>query len=308
MINTWRLECFVSVSQTLNFRQAAEALHVSQPALTKQVNALEEDLGVRLLDRDTSHVTLTNEGHAFLRHAISTLQDMRELEGMFRNRTSVVFNYLYQYGVAEVGKRFRQRRPNAVINMLRLKIWGDTPSVIKRPGNVVIARQNIVESQAGGVFIPLTQAREYMIVAKDDPLAGRDSVTVDDVDLDRVIIRSGSQLATRDIDEPGIRLEDLLGNRRFVGCDNVNETIQMIKAGCGTAFTLMPLDMDPGELARVVLEPFDPVTIGIGYLKQYETDDLRTLVEVLLEVYRDGDGRPAEQGGIPAGGLPSVFS
>ena len=105
----------------------AEALHISQPTLTKQVNALEDDLGVRLLDRDTSRASLTNEGHAFLRHAIGTPQDMRELEGMFRNRTSVVFNYLHQHGAAEVGKQFRQRRPNAAINMLRLKIWGDTP-------------------------------------------------------------------------------------------------------------------------------------------------------------------------------------
>lgn len=308
MINTWRLECFVSVSQTLNFRQAAEALHVSQPALTKQINALEEDLGARLFDRDTTHVSLTNEGHSFLSHAISTLQDMRELEGMFRNSPAVVFNYLYEYGVVEVGRRFRQRRPNAVINLLRLKMWGDTPTVIKRPGNVVIARKTIVESQAGGVFIPLTQAREYMIINRDDPLAQRESVTVEDVGRDHVIIRSGSQLATRDIDEPGIRLEDLLGNRRFVGCDNINETIQMIEAGCGTAFTLMPLDMDPGRLARVVLKPFEPETIGIGYLKQYETDDLRALVEVLLEVYRDGDGKPPEEGGIPAGGLPPIFS
>lgn len=63
------------------------------------------------------------------------------------------------------------------------------------------------------------QERECMIVTKDDPLAGCESVTVDGVDLDRVIIRSGSQLAMRDIDEPGIRLEDLLGSKRFVGCD-----------------------------------------------------------------------------------------
>ena len=58
-----------------------------------------------------------------------------------------------------------------------------------------------------------------MIVTKDDPLADRESATADDVDLDRVIIRSGSQLAMRDIDEPGIRLEDLLGSKRFFGCD-----------------------------------------------------------------------------------------
>ena len=114
-----------------------------------------------------------------------------------------------------------------------------------------------------------------MIVTKDDPLAGCESVTVDGVDLDRVIIRSGSQLAMRDIDEPGIRLEDLLGSKRFVGCGHADETIETIHSGCGAALTLTPLDMDPGKLSRVVLEPLEPVIIGIGHLRQFKTDDLR---------------------------------
>lgn len=119
------------------------------------------------------------------------------------------------------------------------------------------------------------QERECMIVTKDDPLAGRESATADDVDLDRVIGRSGSQLAMHDIDEPGIRLEDLLGSKRFVGCGHADETIETIHSGCGAALALTPLDMDPGKLSRVVLEPFEPVTIGIGYLKQHKTNDLR---------------------------------
>ena len=110
-----------------------------------------------------------------------------------------------------------------------------------------------------------------------------------------------------DIDEPGIRLEDLLGSKRFFGCDHADETIETIHSGCGTALALTPLDMDPSKLARVVLEPFEPVTIGTGYLKQHKTNDLRAPVEMLLEAYRDGDGKPVDQGGIPAGGLAPVF-
>lgn len=70
------------------------------------------------------------------------------------------------------------------------------------------------------------QARECMIVTKDGPLAGRESATDDDVDLDRVIGRSGSQLAMHDIDEPGIRLEDPLGSKRFASRDHADETMR----------------------------------------------------------------------------------
>ena len=93
----------------------------------------------------------------------------------------------------------------------------------------------------------------------------------------------------------------------LAGRDHAHETIETIHSGCGTALALTPLDMDPGKLARVVLEPFEPVTIGIGHLRQHKTDDLRVWVGVLLEVYRDGDDKPVDQGGIPAGGLAPVF-
>ena len=122
--------------------------------------------------------------------------------------------------------------------------------------------------------------------------AERKSICVGDIDRNRVIIRSGSQLATRDIDEPGIRLEDLLGDRPFVGCNHLDETIEMIKAGCGVAFALMPLDMDSPEVARVPLEPFEMEVIGLGYLRRNETADLRALAEAVAAVYSDKDVRP----------------
>lgn len=58
-MNDWQIECFIAVAETLNFRKAASVLHVSQPALTKQVRALENTLGTQLFDRDTTHVSLT---------------------------------------------------------------------------------------------------------------------------------------------------------------------------------------------------------------------------------------------------------
>ena len=81
-------------------------------------------------------------------------------------------------------------------------------------------------------------------------------------------------------------MEDLLGSKRFVSCDHADETIEIVHLGCDTALALMPLDIDPGKLARVVLEPFEPVTIGTGYLKQYKTDDLRVWVALGPTVYR----------------------
>ena len=60
------LEAFLGVARLGNFTRAARSLNMSQPALTVRIRHLEEALGVRLLDRTTRSVTLTQIGLQFL--------------------------------------------------------------------------------------------------------------------------------------------------------------------------------------------------------------------------------------------------
>jgi DNA-binding transcriptional LysR family regulator len=60
---------FIAVAEHLNFRKAAEQLHITQPPLSRQIRQLEEDLGVALLVRNKQRVELTKAGHAFLEQA-----------------------------------------------------------------------------------------------------------------------------------------------------------------------------------------------------------------------------------------------
>lgn len=54
-----RLRHFVTVAETLNFRRAAEQLHMAQPPLSVSIQKLEAELGMRLFERDTSGVSIT---------------------------------------------------------------------------------------------------------------------------------------------------------------------------------------------------------------------------------------------------------
>jgi DNA-binding transcriptional LysR family regulator len=66
MIENFRIRVFRSVGQHLNFSRAAEELLLTQPAVTQQIKALEEELGISLFDRGGGHIVLTPGGMALL--------------------------------------------------------------------------------------------------------------------------------------------------------------------------------------------------------------------------------------------------
>lgn len=83
-----RVEYFLAVVKQESFAGAARALGTSGPAVSKQVQALERSLGVKLLTRTTRHVSLTEEGAIYYQGARKAVEDLREAEQQIQDLKS----------------------------------------------------------------------------------------------------------------------------------------------------------------------------------------------------------------------------
>jgi len=79
-MDTVQLNNFVMLAQTLNFSAVAKQEFISQPALTKQIGRLEEELGVQLFRRSRHGVSLTYAGEEFYRHARDILDEIEKAQ------------------------------------------------------------------------------------------------------------------------------------------------------------------------------------------------------------------------------------
>jgi len=73
-----QIRSFLSIAETLHFGRTAELIHISQPALSLQIRALEEEAGVRLLERNRRKTTLTAAGLAFRDDAAAALSQLEQ--------------------------------------------------------------------------------------------------------------------------------------------------------------------------------------------------------------------------------------
>ena len=74
MIENRHLRYFLEVAKTLHVTRAAEGLHIAQPALTQNIQQLEQELGVKLFERQGRRLSLTEAGHVFVEEASNSLR------------------------------------------------------------------------------------------------------------------------------------------------------------------------------------------------------------------------------------------
>lgn len=124
-MNSRQLQYAIALADIRSFSQVAEKLNITQPALSKQILALEKELSVKLFDRSVTPLTLTPAGEAFIRRAEELLykedqliRSMAEFQtGQAGKLTIGITPFRSSYMIAEVINKVRQKFPKTQIRL-----------------------------------------------------------------------------------------------------------------------------------------------------------------------------------------------
>jgi DNA-binding transcriptional LysR family regulator len=122
------MRAFQAVAEALHFRRAAEQLNVAQPALSRTIRLLEEDIGTALLTRTTRNVELTEAGRVFLDEVRKVLAgadravDMarRAADGRIGSLTVAYMDFAINGPLPSIMRRFRRAAPEIEINLVHM--------------------------------------------------------------------------------------------------------------------------------------------------------------------------------------------
>ena len=146
-----QLEYFLKLVETGNYLAAAEALFISQSSLSKQILALENELGFQLFDRSKRKIAITPAGAVFLHHAqeiYKTYQAMLVETKQYRTAsrlTIIAIPVIAQYGIAAYVAQFQRAYPNIQLNLEEREASVILPALNSHQCDLAFVRDNYLD-------------------------------------------------------------------------------------------------------------------------------------------------------------------
>lgn len=182
------LRYFLTVSKEQSFTKAAELLHITQPTLSRQLAALEEELGVPLFVRSGRKITLTEEGILLKRRALEildleerTLEELRVGDSFIEGTVTVgCGEFAVVETLAKICKNYRGKYP--LVQIAIHTATADTIQEMMNKGLVDIGLFMEPVNTEGLEYIRITGSDHWVVGMKpDDPLARKEYIQKEDL-------------------------------------------------------------------------------------------------------------------------------
>jgi DNA-binding transcriptional LysR family regulator len=297
-----QIETFLAVATFGGFHRAAEALRVSQPAVSARIKALEESLGVNLLSRSRAGLTLSDAGRTLrpyaeqlLRTAALARQAVHELQPQAAGPLQIAAALsICVYFLPDVLTQFQQAHPNSIINL--------------RSGHSKEVLTMVLEDQAEiGMARSLNHPEVETLSLRDDPLVlvghsesgpqkGRQAKLAEVASWPLIFYERGS--SDWSLTQSMFRRSGLMPN---VGMevDSIETAKRMVERGLGVAFLpqmAVANDIRKGDLRTFKIVDAEPLSRSLDVIHPRHRP-LRKEARSFLDIVRRAANEMAISGG-----------
>lgn len=267
-MDTQLLKAFLAICDSKSFSEAAESLHITQPAVSKRLSALESQLGVSLFDRIGRQVALTESGHKLLpraRHILRELEDTQreisnlsgEISGTLSLATS---HHIGLHRLPPILRTYSQQYPNVVLDIAFMDSEKAHQETLH--GAIELAIATLAPTADEHLYTqeiwpdPLA-----VVIAPDHPLSQRNQITLP-ILSDHPVILPGDNTYTGQIIKALFAKEHLSLN--VLMATNYLETIKML-VGIGLGWSVLPKSMLDKQMRAVEVNRVN-LQRSLGYL------------------------------------------
>lgn len=182
------LRYFLTVAKEQSFTKAAEQLHITQPTLSRQLAALEEELETPLFKRGGHHITLTDEGILLKRRALEIIDLEERLIDEFKGNKELIEGtitigcgeFAAVETLAKICKQFRQKYP--MVQIAFHTATADIVSEMMNKGLVDIGMFLEPVDTEGFDYVRIKSSDHWVVgMCPDDPLAEKEYITKEDL-------------------------------------------------------------------------------------------------------------------------------
>lgn len=281
------LKCFILVAENLSFARAAEALYISQPAVTKQINALEQELGVTLFIRSTRHVELTPAGMSFYKDAkdivLKAQMAVHRVQQHNLNSDSIrigLSNPIALFYLAPILKKLSEAcpdiRPDIEVPGYKIVLH----LFLEHKLDLLFYHKENMPKKAGTDFVELEKDSLSCLMPSSHPLASSASVSREELANMPLIACNplNAPLSTTAFQQ---RLLNEHPVDKVLYCDNIEVAHCMVAAGLGIAIIPEILALKSPDFASVPLSDAAPLSFGIFYHKRNKNPALQKLLKLV---------------------------
>ena len=294
-MTTKQIDYCIELAHTLNFSRAADNMFVSQPTFSYQIKLLEEEIGFTVFERSGKGAALTPAGAQFVSFLTGMRQDLKRAIEQGQNfsakfQDSISIGMMVRqalYYLPEAMKLFEESCPNVQITPF-FQYENSMEKFLRNETDIVFALKEQTRQVAGIQVHDLFESRIYLITNREDPLAGKNLISEEDLYGRTLMVGGGSPQALKAVQHR------LLGSGKINYFNSADHDTTLTNVAAGRGVCLAPgfLNDHSGQFAWIPFDCKESFSCVLCTHKEDQRESLSTFLDILKKLYLEAVAFP----------------